>query len=407
MTIRTLHLFSSYTAGGAEKMIISLCRSLQAQGIASAVACPEESYLYAKALKDGVKAYPLEIRGSFDPVGIFRLWRIVRKERVNILHVHQGKLFWPAVIVKLLQRPVLKVIFHRRTQLTHKFYSRIHYRWADGVIAISQAVARVLKDRDKVDPAKIRVIYNGCDFCRFRLDFPAEELRQQLGLGERTVIGTVGAMNYPKGKGQAYLLRAAKLLESEFPEARYLIVGKGQILDELKGLSARLGLQEKAVFADYQEEVEKYIAAMDIFCLLSWDTEAFGQVMVEAQSMGKPVIGTSIGGIPETFLPGVTGCCVPPEDPETLARTIAPLLRDPARRRQMGTAAAQYVRSIFSIESMAKETIAVYRGVRASERRTDQCMAPATFKTIGFEVHSGKELVHRKYSHQSGQKTLP
>jgi glycosyltransferase involved in cell wall biosynthesis len=93
-------------------------------------------------------------------------------------------------------------------------------------------------------------------------------------------------------------------------------------------------------------------------CVLYYN---FGQVMLEAQGMGKPVIGTSIGGIPETFLNGVTGYLVPPESVESLVRMLTLLLENRAHRKQMGIEAARFVRQNFSIDLMAERTIAVYK----------------------------------------------
>jgi glycosyltransferase involved in cell wall biosynthesis len=168
-------------------------------------------------------------------------------------------------------------------------------------------------------------------------------------------------MDVPRGRGQQYLIQAARILEKDFPEARYLIVGSGPLYGELRKLAHTMGINEKIVFTGYRENVEKCIAAMDIFCLPTLSSEGFGQVMLEAQGMGKPVVGTSIGGIPETFLNGVTGYLVPPESVESLVRMLTLLLENRAHRKQMGIEAARFVRQNFSIDLMAERTIAVYK----------------------------------------------
>lgn len=358
---KVLHIYSSWTAGGAEKIMLSLAAALQRAGIENIIASPGDSYMFEQARKLGLAAWPLVIRGSFDPIGVFRLWRIVRRERVDIIHAHQGKMFWPSIIMKLLSGGRIKVVFHRHAQLPHRWYSRGHYRIADRVIAISKAVADGLRDREKVPEGKIRVVYNGTDFERFNPDVSPDAVRGRYNLGGRVVIGTVAAMNYPRGKGQEYLIEAAQIVKKRFPDVRYLIVGEGEIRASLEALARKLRVEDKVIFTGYCEDVENYIAAMDLFCFLSWDTEGFGQVMVEAQAMGKPVVGTNIGGIPETFRDGATGILIPARNSEYLAQVIVTLLDDIPLRSGMAAAAVPYVREHFSIGQMVEGVRAVYR----------------------------------------------
>ena len=358
---RVLHLYSSWTVGGAEKLMLSLAQALEKEGIVNIIAAPADSYVLEQAKKMGLKAYPLAIKGSFDPAGIFRLWRIVEKENVDILHAHQGKLFWPCVVIKKLRQSKIKVIFHRHAHIRHKFYSRSHYRHADRVIAISQIVAKDLEEKEKVPKRLIKVIYNGTDFKRFNLGVSGNEIRKKYGLIGKDVIGTVGQMGKPMGKGQRYLIEAAAMLKDRLPNNSYLIVGEGPILSDLKKMAHKLGVSDRVVFPGYQEDIEKAIAAMDIFCFLSWEREGFGQVMIEAQAMGIPVIGTDIGGIPETFRDGVTGILIPPQNPEVLAKTIEELLSDKVLMKHMGDEASKFVSEKFSLEGMARNVIEVYK----------------------------------------------
>lgn len=374
---RIAHVYSSWTAGGAEKIMVSLAAGLEKAGHHNVIVAPGDSYVFSEARRLGLTGYPSVIKGSFDPIGIVKLWRAVSREKIDIIHAHQGKVFWPCIIVKmgraflhgLLPRAFMcppVVVFHRHADLAHRFYSRWHYALADHVIAISDAVARGLISREKVAPEKMAVVYNGTDFGRFSPSVSGEEVRRAYHLENRVVIGTVAAMNRPKGKGQGYLIEAAAALRPRFPDARYLIVGAGEILGDLKEDARRRGVDDIIVFTGYQEAVETFIAAMDIFCFLSWDTEGFGQVMVEAQAMGKPVIGTSVGGIPETFRDGVTGILIPPENTGAIVAAITAFLDDPARRQAAGLAAQSFVRERFSMQSMIGQTIAVYESKKST-----------------------------------------
>ena len=357
---RVLHIYSSWTAGGAEKLMLTLAAALETRGIKNFIASPGDSYIFKRAAELGVNARALVIKGSFDPIGLVGLYLIVKKERINILHAHQGKVFWPCIIMKLIFGKKLKVVFHRHAQLPHRFYSRMHYTFADGVIAISKAVAKGLIEREKVPAQKVKVVYNGTDFIRFNSGVSGSEVREKYLLTGKPVIGTAAAMNRPKGKGQEYLLEAAQIVKITFPQARFLIVGTGEIEEDLKKLAKKLGVAGEVIFAGYQEEIEKYIAAMDIFCFLSWDTEGFGQVMAEAQGMGKPVIGTNIGGIPETFRDYETGVLIPSKNSELLAQVIIMMLSNKELLANMGRKAEAFAKENFSLDRMVDGVMGVY-----------------------------------------------
>jgi glycosyltransferase involved in cell wall biosynthesis len=351
-------------AGGAEKMMLSLCRGLEERGVYSSIACPDASYLQQMASGMGLKQRLIKFKGTFDLISLARLLWIIKKDRINVLHAHQGKVFWPCIYANWLTGGKARTVFHRRVSMPHNWYSRSHYRHADGVIAISQAVAKVLAERDGVDPAKIRVVYNGCDFERFAAGIDGAGIRRKHGISEKAlVVGTTGAMNLPKGKGQGYLIEAVAQLKEKHPDLVCLIVGRGPFEEELQRQAAAAGVSDRVVFAGFQEEVEKYMAAMDIFTLNSWDTEGFGQVMVEAQALGKPVIGTSVGGIGETFLDGSTGILVPPCDTPALTAALRQIIEDPGRRAAMGNEAARYVRKKFAYSAMVDGVLSVYREI--------------------------------------------
>ncbi|MFH1369260.1 MAG: glycosyltransferase family 4 protein [Elusimicrobiota bacterium] len=364
---KILHVYSSMTAGGAEKMMIELAAGLNGAGLENIIAGPKNSYIVRKAAEKGLKSYALRINGSFDPLGIIGLRSIVRKEKVDIIHAHQGKVFWPCVFMKIFVNPGLKLVFHRHAQLPHSFYSRGHYNFADKVIAISQAVAKGLIEREKVPQSKVVVVYNGIDLNRFNVRVSGEKIRKEYGLGNRVVIGTAAAMNRPKGKGQKHLIEAAKNLKVRYPDLRYIIAGSGEIKGELEDAAGTLGVSDIVIFSGYRENIEEYIAAMDIFCLLSWDTEGLGQVMMEAQAMGKAVIGTKIGGVPETFINGRTGILIPPENTDELSKAIEYLTADRGRLAGFGKEASEYASRNFGINKMVDSMAGIYESMWRSD----------------------------------------
>jgi glycosyltransferase involved in cell wall biosynthesis len=363
--MKILHIFSSWTKGGAEKATLFLADSLQKHltNVDNILAVPEDSFMFAAARAQGLTVYPFKTRNALNPAAIRRLIKIVKREKIDIIHVHQGKLFWTAIIVKYLTGEKARVVLHRRTDTRHGFFSKFHYRLADAVITVSKAVKNGLVKYEGVNPEKITVVYNGVNMLKFSDLTNKTEVVNKYNLEGKTVIGTVGQINDLKGKGQIYLVEAAALLKAQFPDLRYLIIGAGAGLEDLKRYAFDTGVDDIVIFTGYQENVAKYVAACDIMCLLSWHTEGMPNVLLEAQAMGKPVIATNIGGNAEAFINGVTGFLIKPQNPQAVAEAISTLLSLPVRTKAMGLEAKEFVRKNFTIEQMVNDTLKVYNKV--------------------------------------------
>ncbi len=367
MKYKVLHIFSSSSFGGAEKSMIFLAANLQKSGkCENYLGVPEGTRLYEHSKSQNLNVINFKSGGSFDPAGITRLIKIIKRNKIDIVHVHQGKLYWLALTAKIFC-PCVKVILHRRQDTRHSFFSRKHYGFANAVITVSKAVANGLIKYEKVAPEKITVVYNGVNFEKFDLNTDFSDVLEKYNLKDKKVAGAVGAVVDLKGKGQIFLLEAAKQLRNDYPSLRYLIVGDGEGLDALKEYAKKTGVGDITVFTGYQEQVQKFVMAMDIFCLLSWDTEGMPNVLIEAEALKKPVIATNIGGIPEAFVDGKTGIMVEPSNVGQTAAALRELMDNPQMRAQMGEEGKKFVEQNFTIEKMVSNTLGVYDKVMAEK----------------------------------------
>ncbi|MDR0723743.1 MAG: glycosyltransferase family 4 protein [Endomicrobium sp.] len=364
MKYKILHIFSSYSFGGAEKTTLLLAENLQKSDLCdNIVAVPCGSKLYQEAVKRNIKVAAFKTANSFDLCGILRLVKIIKKNNINILHVHQGKLYWTSLLVKLLCLNKIKVVFHRRQDTRHSSISKNHYKFADAVITVSQAVANGLIKYEKIDPKKIKVVYNGVNFEKFNKNIDYSDIVKEYSLDNKKVIGTVSQIVDFMGKGQIYLMEAAKILKEDFPELRYLIVGSGKGLKAQQEYAKKINVDDIVYFTGYQDNVPKYILSMDIFCLLAWDTEGMPNVVVEAESLEKPVIVTNIGGNTEAFIDGITGIMVSPKNSIQVANAIKKLILNPDIAKQMGIEGKKFVKEKFVLENTVKNTLEVYEKI--------------------------------------------
>ncbi len=361
---KVLHIFSSTSIGGAEKMTVSIAKNLNnlSEEFESIVAAPKDSYIYTQSLKENLKVYSFSCRGTFTPTGIFRLFNIIRKEKIDIVHVHQGKLYWSAVLMKFFFKK-LKVVLHRHQDTRHKWYAKWHYKLADITLAVSNAVKENLIKCENAPKNKISVLYNGLDFENFAKDTDCKDLIEQYDLKNKIVIGTVGAMVSLEGKGQKYLLEAIAQLKEHYNNIVCLLVGDGIGRKEQELYAKELKIDDITVFTGYKENVAKYINAMDIFCLPSCDTEGFGNVNIEAQYLAKPVVTTNIGGVPETVIKDKTAIIVSPRNAEELANAISKLIENKDYALNLGIEGKKFVEQTFSVNVMVNNLVNTYRNI--------------------------------------------
>jgi glycosyltransferase involved in cell wall biosynthesis len=171
------------------------------------------------------------------------------------------------------------------------------------------------------------------------------------------VVGNVAALT--DHKDHATLLRAARIVLDRAPQARFVIVGDGELRPRLRELHRQLALGEGCVFAGFRDDVDRLLPAFSVFCLSS-HMEGLGTSLLDAMAFARPVVATRAGGIPDAVEDGVTGRLVPPRDPAALAGALLELLADPARRQAMGRAGRRRFEERFTADRMVEATLAVY-----------------------------------------------
>lgn len=361
---KVLFIFSSFSFGGAEKMTADIASAVNKFSVEfeAFVATPEGSPLSKYSNEKQIKTLNFNCRGTFTPSGIVNLFKIIKKEKIDIIHVQQGKLFWTALLMKLFFCNI-KVILHRTQDTRHKWYARYHYKIADKVLAVSDTVKNNMIKIDKAPSDKIQTLYNGFDFDNFRKDIDITGIIKEYGLENKIVIGTVGAMVSLEAKGQIYLIEAVAKIRNQYPNLRCLLLGEGPGKNEIKAYAEKIGADDIVIFAGHKSNIAKYINAMDIFCLLSCNTEGFGNVNIEAQSLAKPVITTNIGGIPETVIEDKTALIIKPRDVKAVTDAIKKFLDDKNLALNMGAEGKKFVENKFSDKKMIENLSGIYREI--------------------------------------------
>ena len=219
-------------------------------------------------------------------------------------------------------------------------------------------------ERHGIRAKRMTVIYDGLDVESFRPSLEPSALKKELGIPpEAPLVGIVG--NIQDWKGQGVVIEAIREVRVVLPEIRCLIVGGvhrngTEYARELHRFVEKQGLQQHVIFTGFRKDVANLVAAMDIVIHASVHPEPFGRVILEGMALGKAVIATNIGGVPEFVQDGATGRLVPPGDPRTLARAIVELLEDAVHLERLGNNGRQEVQRRFIVQGHVEEIAAAY-----------------------------------------------
>jgi glycosyltransferase involved in cell wall biosynthesis len=292
--------------------------------------------------------------------GSFSLRLIIRREKIDIVHLNNGLGLDIEGIVAAKLSGVPCVVQERgigKVSIISKWLAR----YVDALICVSNAVHRNLLDQG-VQPKKYRMIYDGIDLDEEKAVGSKEGCRARWGLPpDLPVVGIVGTIQ--RWKGHHEVISAIKKVKEKIPNIKCVIVGG--IYDpvyenELRHLVETLNLKDNIIFLGYQSNTLSVMNAMDIVVHASILPEPFGRVLIEAMSLGKPVIATKAGGPIEIIEDQVSGLLVPPSDPEALSDAIIHLLQDPSGGAEMGRSGRERVEKMFPLKRTIEEVRSLY-----------------------------------------------
>ncbi len=359
--IKILYLVE-YWIGGVRNVVLNLAERLDKSKFEVVVCSLCEHKVWDKNFgASGVETRNFRMRNLFDIGAILALSKFIRDNRFHIVHTHLPRAdFYGRLVARLCHVPFIFSTVHsaekhreKKHKFLHSFLDKISMGFANEIIAVAESVKRHIIDKQGIDSDKIVVIRNGIDIGRYAGSGNPEVTRREFGFHNNSVIvGVVGRLN--KQKGLAFFLRAACEVLKVEKRVQFLIVGEGPQRYELERLSKRLGIDQWVVFSGFRADVPSVLSVMDIFVMPSL-VEGFPLSLLEAMAVGKPVIASNIGGIPEIVKDRESGILVPPRDPEALAEAIVELLKDRANWKVMGENGRQRVIEYFNVERMVRD----------------------------------------------------
>jgi glycosyltransferase involved in cell wall biosynthesis len=363
----SLHIDTARSWRGGQSQVMYTVLGLRARGHRAALVAHPDGEL-VKRINDAVDVIPLAPRSEIDLRAAWRLSRVLRQLRPAVIHAHDphGVAMASMALSIAAPRPRPPLIAARRVEfrIAANRFSRWKYAQVDCFIANSMAI----RDRlvaDGIPPEKTTVINEGVDVERI-VAMPAVNVHAAFSLpAHAPVIGNVAAL--VPHKGQHHLLEAAALVIRRVPEARFVIVGDGELRAALTREVKEKRLAAHVVLAGFRSDALELTKGFDVFAMSSV-SEGMCTALVDAMAASKPAVCTAAGGIPEVMVDGETGFVVAPADPRAMADKLLLLLKDEALRVRMGHAALRRARDRFTVERMVAGTAAVYERLAGRRR---------------------------------------
>ena len=375
MGTRILYVHGIEAIGGAERDLISLVKTLDRQKWEPHVVCPGtgpfRGQLHAIAVPTHAlnlppwrKARSFFLRRS----AVCRLGTLVDQLDPAMIHVND---FWwvPHTVRAIASRrsnPV-PIVAHVRQEIEPAKVQRYGLDRVEAVIAMSRQIEQSLI-AGGVSASKVRTLYSGIDLSERQSMHDGQAIRQTIGVPNGAVLlGTVANL-FPR-KGYEVMLQALPAIVRAAPTVHYVLVGSddSDYADRLKRLAHELKIADRVHIVGFQDPVQPFLAALDLYVHPAL-MEGFGIAVVEAMAMGKAVVATTTGGLPEVVAQGETGLLVPPGDVESLAAAVVSLLEDRVRREQMGRNGSARAHAHFSLDAYVAKVEQLYGEVLAAQK---------------------------------------
>ena len=313
----------------------------------------------------GVEVLDLD-RSKIDPRTVLDLIRLIKREKIDILHCHgYGATTFGRIAGLLSGTPVLvhEHMVDENIPLYQKLVDRLLAPFTAKGIAISKAVATFMTGPRAIRQASMEVVYNTipAEFCREYTPDEKEGVRKMYGIPDNvTLIGMVGRLD--PVKGYTDFLQAAVIISKAYPESRFIIVGDGELRDTLEQQAESADIRDKVLFLGHCNNVLAIVSLLDVFVSAS-HSEGFGMAIAEAMAQKKPVVATSVGGVPELIEDSTSGLLVKPGSPDELAAAIIRILGDNVLKGALGENALSRIRGNFMVQRTVEELGRIYRDV--------------------------------------------
>ncbi|MFO7680217.1 MAG: glycosyltransferase [Chloroflexota bacterium] len=362
--LRILQLVSSLTIGGAEQIVLSLAERVDPHRFETHVCSLSvigDNSLQPEFERLNIPLLPLNARRFYDPAVLRAVYQYARQQQIDLIHTH---LTDADVVGRLVGRALRIPVLSTMHNMPHNYVRQRRDRyWLERftaryltthLVGVSPRIRALYISQWRIPHGRISAIYNSVRMEPF-LAVPAGVPQTRWYPGP--VITNVARLN-PQ-KAQCLLLEAAPSVLQRYPQATFLLVGKGHLEQDLRQQAQALGISQHVVFTGVRHDIPDILAQTDLFVLPSrW--EGLPLSAIEAMAAARAVLVTDVGGNSELVESGRSGLVIPAGDVGALADGLLGLLADEAERLVLGATARQRVQLLFSTERFIQQYETVY-----------------------------------------------
>ncbi|MFH1857520.1 MAG: glycosyltransferase family 4 protein [Candidatus Omnitrophota bacterium] len=384
-------LYVSQATGGVKRHITFLVQRLDPSRYEIAGCFPPQDRIKGAASnketyfdvfqKRGLRAIPLDMYREIHPIqdlrAFLKLFRILRRERWDIVHTHSSKAgFLGRIAARVAGVPVVvhtpnAFAFdrppHSFLNPFYVFLEKMAGYFCDALIAVSDSEEQLAGQAGVVSAKKIICIPNGIDLEEMSCEVDPQAKKRMLGLPEnKPMILTIGRFAPQKAPG--LFIESAKQILAQRSDVSFVMVGDGPLLQRVKDRIQKEGLQNHLFLFGWRSDVKEILAACDIYVLSSlW--EGLPYTVLEAMALAKPVVATAARGTRDAVRDGVTGFLVGLRDEKTMAGKLLKLLSEPDLARGMGQQGRLLVEKEFTIGPHVQKTDLLYQRLLSEKQK--------------------------------------
>lgn len=371
MNTKILFVIDGLEFGGGERCFAQIISGLPEDQYEIFLASAGNRLLYDAIRKTRVHFISLDLSRRCNPFLLARLAKIIRTEKIDIVHGQGARAEFYARLASGLSRsakyvstiamPVEGYDVGKFQKRVYQFFDRFSERYVDRFIVVSDSLKERMISQHAVPAEKITRIYNGIEIDFYNSDEQEDQrakIMEELSLkNDVLLVGAIGRLVWQKGF--EYFLQCIPDVIGIYSRIKFLLVGEGPLRRPLEDLSKRLGIEPFIIFTGQRNDIRDILAALDIIVIPSV-LEGFPMITLEAMAMKKPIIATRIDGATEQITDGQEGLLVASRSPAELTRAIVRVAGDSLLASILGNAARQRVTAEFSVQKMIQATIKVY-----------------------------------------------
>jgi glycosyltransferase involved in cell wall biosynthesis len=373
-----LQLIDDASLGGGQMHVLLLSKYLQRENIEVAIATEATGWLVDQAKILNIPTYEIAISNKVTWKSFQNINQLLKSQKFDVIHTHGGTAgFWGRLVASRLQnKPKIIHTYHGLHYLNtaqtetpkQKIKTAIFQKIDQLLVSITDRIICVCKsDYEKAiaakvaTPSKTLIVYNGIETDKFSQSINKETSRKIFDIAPTEFIfGNVGRLH--EQKGHQYLLQAFVKVADR---ARLLIIGDGDLKDELINLASDLQISDRIIFLGARSDVHEFLSAINVFVMPSlWEGQPIA--LLEALAMGKPCIVSNVDGIPEIITNGVNGYLVKRKDVAGLTQAMNQAIDNPEILQQLASAGVSTITEKFLAQNMAKAIADIYLESSAS-----------------------------------------